>query len=129
MDLIQIFDNRKRLDEHFAAVELKRRHPHLRIDGAKLRLSVEAALLLQMDGDHVGGEPFEVERDPYPIGRRRTEKSVERHDTSLPTAISLFSRSGTTSSLATLAALILCHELGRASRQLVHGTVEGGAIG
>src|SRR5437588_13042260 len=94
MDLIQIFDNRKRLDEHFATVKRKRRHPHLRIDGAKLRLSVETTLLLQMDGDHVSGEPFEVERDAYPIGRRRPHKCIERHDASLPRMISLLRRSG-----------------------------------
>src|SRR5271166_5585805 len=88
MHLIEIFDDGKRLNEHIAAIELERGHPHLRVDGAKLRLPVESAFLLQVDGDHVGDEALEVERDANPIGRGRAKIGVERHGFSSPCATS-----------------------------------------
>src|SRR5262245_53752166 len=62
-DLIQVLDDGERLDEDLAAVELERRHPHLGVDGAKLRLLVKAALLLQMYGHHLGTKALQIEGD------------------------------------------------------------------
>ena len=82
MDLVEIFDDGERLDQHVAGIELQRRHPHLRVDRAEFRLLVEAALLLQVDRDRLVGQALEVERDAYPIGRRRAEIGIEFHGSS-----------------------------------------------
>ena len=79
MGLVEIFDDGERLGEHFAGVELQRRHPHLRIDRAILGLEIVPAFLLQMDRDRLVGQPLEVERDAHAIGGGRAEIGVELH--------------------------------------------------
>ena len=69
MHFVEIFDDRQRLREHLAGVEGQRRHAHLRIDRAVLRLLVETALLLQMDRNHLAAQAFQIERDANSISR------------------------------------------------------------
>jgi hypothetical protein len=83
MHLIEIFDDRERLNEHVAGIELQRRHAHLRVDRAVFRLLVEAALLEQVDRDHLAAQALEVERDAHPVGRRRAKIGIELHVSSL----------------------------------------------
>src|SRR5262249_14350119 len=56
MYLIEIFDDRERLNEHLAGIELQGRHAHLRVDCAVFRSLVEAALLLQVDRNRLAAE-------------------------------------------------------------------------
>src|ERR1043165_6642330 len=74
-----MLDDRERLNQDFARVELERRHPHLRIDRAKLGTPVMAAVFGKMDRNRLVGEPLKVERDPRAISRRRAEIRIELH--------------------------------------------------
>ena len=60
MDFVEIFDNRERLGQHFAAGKLQRRHALLRIDRTKLLRTLAAAILGQMDGYDLIGESLEI---------------------------------------------------------------------
>ncbi len=79
MDLVEILDDRHRLDEHVAGIERERGEPHVRVDGAVFRLAVDAAFLLQMDRDHLADQALEIERDAHPVGGRRAEIGIELH--------------------------------------------------
>ena len=129
VNLVEILDDRERLDEHVAGIELQRRHAHLRIDRAEVRLPVEAALLLQMDRDHVAGEPLEVERDANPKGRRRAKVGVELHVSSLRSDALWMPDAPHGAPISNLAAFAFGDQLGRAFGQLLHGAVEGGTVG
>src|SRR5215471_4895694 len=83
MDFVEIFDDRERLNEHVAGIELQGRQAHLRIDRAIFRFLVEAALLLQVDRNHLAAQALEVERDAHPIGRRRAKIGIKLHVSSL----------------------------------------------
>src|SRR6185436_5101393 len=80
VNFVEILDYRRRLHEHFAAVERKRWHAALRIDRAILRRMLLAAILGQMDENLFGGDAFQVKRDAQPIGGGRAEVGVKFHD-------------------------------------------------
>ena len=67
MDIVEIFDNGERLRQRLATGQFKRRHPPLRIDGAKLRRVLVSAVLGQMDGHHLVGQALEIERDAHAV--------------------------------------------------------------
>src|SRR5262249_51260056 len=83
MHLVEIFDDGERLNEHVTGIELQRRHAHLRVDRAVFRLPVEAALLLQVNGDHLAAQALEVERDAHPVGRGRAKIGIKLHVSSV----------------------------------------------
>jgi hypothetical protein len=62
------------------------------IDRAEFRLPVDAAFLLQMDRNGLGGQPLEIKGDANPIGGRRAEIGVELHVSSLQICIRLVAR-------------------------------------
>ena len=77
MDLVEIFDDRQRLDQNLTIGQFERRHPHLWIDRAKFRLALMAAFLGEMDGHDLIGQAFEIERDAHAVGGGRAEIGIE----------------------------------------------------
>jgi hypothetical protein len=67
MSLIEIFDDRHRLDKRMT-IGIERRHQSLRIDREIAGLALLASA--QMDRPGLIGEAFEVEGDPHAKRRR-----------------------------------------------------------
>ena len=79
IDLFQILDDRKRLDDGVAARQRQRRNPHLRIDRADIPRSC-AGRRPWSDGSRSSHRAIlQVERDAHPIGGRRAEIGIELH--------------------------------------------------
>jgi hypothetical protein len=79
MRLVEVFDDRQRLQKNVAAIELERRHPQLRIDGPKRRAELCAAVARKMNRRHLMGDALEIKRDARAKRRRRSEIGVEQH--------------------------------------------------
>jgi hypothetical protein len=75
--LVEILDDRQRLNEH-RAIDLQRRHEPLRIDAAETRLPLVAAP--QMDKGALVIELFQVQGDAHAEGRGRAKIAVQFHD-------------------------------------------------
>ena len=79
MDIVEVFDNRERLREHFAAGQLECGHSRLRIDAAILRSVLASALLDEVDRHRLIRKPLEIERDADPIRGGGTKIRIEFH--------------------------------------------------
>jgi hypothetical protein len=77
-DLIEVFQDRDRLEQRAPAVIDERRDQHLRIDGAEVRLVLLP--LHQIDVDDLGGKTLEVQRDADAERRQRTPEGIKLHD-------------------------------------------------
>ncbi len=75
--LVEILDDRQRLDEH-SAVHLERWHQALRVDATETRLPLIAAP--QMDEGALVIELFQVQGDAHAEGRGRAKIAVQFHD-------------------------------------------------
>ncbi len=74
--LLEVFEDRERLEQPRPAVD-QRRHHHLRVDRAVLWRELVAAL--QMEVHIVAAEPFKVERDAHAETRLRAVIGIELH--------------------------------------------------
>src|SRR5580704_4386585 len=76
MPLLEIFDDRQRLDQHLP-IGLERRHQALRVDLEKAGLPLIAAA--QMDERALVIEPLQIERDAHAERGGGTKIAVELH--------------------------------------------------
>ncbi|GCC44665.1 hypothetical protein chiPu_0028479, partial [Chiloscyllium punctatum] len=75
--LVEIVDDRERLEQHGAVVDHQRRQRHLRID---LAIGVSAMRVrIEIDEYDFGRHALEVERDPHPEARQRSPEGEELH--------------------------------------------------
>ena len=109
--------------KRLAVVGDQRRHAHLRIDGAKFRPPVVAAVLDQMNGRRLVGQAFEIERDAHAIRRRRTEIGIELH------VVSAASSRYVIAGRIVLPRADFGDELRRTVGQLPHRAIERFAVG
>src|SRR5215472_7225659 len=79
MRFVEIFDDGKRLDQRVAVRGDQDRYAHLRIDRAKLRQLVMAAILDQMNRRCVVADALQIERNAHAVGRRGAEKGIKLH--------------------------------------------------
>src|SRR3954454_15204978 len=76
MGLVEIFNNRQRLDQPFS-VDFQRRHQALRVDAEEFRTALVAPP--QMHRDTLVIQLFEIERDAHAERGGRTEIAVQLH--------------------------------------------------
>ena len=67
MSLLEIFDDRGRLDQQLAVRRHQNRDAHLRIHRAEFRPLVVATILYEVNRQRLVGEVFQIERDAYPV--------------------------------------------------------------
>src|SRR5262252_1634734 len=79
VDLIEIFDDGKRLQQHVAIVQREHRHPLLRIYGTKFRRMLPAAIAGQMNRYGLELKALEVQCDARTVGGRRTKVGIQFH--------------------------------------------------
>ena len=77
MNLIEKFDDGKRLDEHFAGIELERRDAHLRVDAAVFGAPLLAAFPEEVNGHDLIAQSLEVERDANPVRGGRAKIGIQ----------------------------------------------------
>lgn len=84
--LLQVLDDRQRLDQQVALVGTQGRNPALGVDLQVLRQAVGAALgHQQVDRDGLVVQALEAQGDPHPVGRGGTVIGIKLH-TALPLA-------------------------------------------
>src|SRR5260370_243930 len=77
LGLVEIFDDGERLNQHFAIVDLQRRHQALRLQREIIRPAL--LVLAQMDRRLLVTNALEIERDPHAKGGGGAEIAVELH--------------------------------------------------